>query len=193
ITFSNLVMDNVTGPVSMRLGGYLGYLRERKESLPIGTFRNVLISNIRARVAENSKPIFPNDGHEGEQRSCISITGIPGHNIEGITLSNIHITFPGGGTRQEAARRQIPELRDEYPEYFMFGILPCYGLYARHVTGLTLHKSCPRGYQSPQTRTKMPIARIKIRVNSKRVFEDKPFLNHGATTSCVSTELQHNR
>ena len=58
--------------------------------------------------------------------------------MEGVTLSNIHVTYPGGGTREEAARRDLPELEDLYPEYFMFGVLPAYGIYARHVQGLTL-------------------------------------------------------
>lgn len=138
ITFSNLVMDNVTGPISMRLAGNLGVPRrpKRKESLPIGTLRNVLFSNIRARMAEKAEV---ERRRNGEQRSCISITGLPGHNIEAVTLSNIHITYPGGGTSTEAARREIPELKDVYPEYFMFGVLPAYGLYARHATGLTLN------------------------------------------------------
>lgn len=140
ITFDNLVMDHVTGPISIRLAGYLGWKLERKESLPTGKFRNVTFSNIRARVADNSYPL----GHEvvrmpGELRSCINITGLPGHPVEGVTFSNVHITFPGGGTREEAARRDVPEMKDHYPEYHMFGTLPAYGLYARHTRGLTLH------------------------------------------------------
>jgi hypothetical protein len=140
ISYDNLVMDNVTGPISLRLAEWLGWRFERKEALPVGKLRNISFSNIRARVADNSYPLK----HEvpswpGEKHSCINITGLPGHNVEGVTLSNIHITFPGGGTREEAAQRDIPELRDHYPEYHMFGVLPAYGLYARHAQELTLH------------------------------------------------------
>jgi hypothetical protein len=140
ISYDNLVMDNVTGPISLRLAEWLGWRFERKEALPVGKLRNISFSNIRAHVADNSYPLK----HEvpswaGEKHSCINITGLPGHNIEGVTLSNIHITFPGGGTHEEAARRDIPELRDHYPEYHMFGVLPTYGLYARHAQELTLH------------------------------------------------------
>ena len=139
ITFSNLVMDNVTGPISMRLDSHVGW--GSKEPVPTGTFRNVLINNVRARVAKGVEFKWSGDSppeYNGEQRSCINITGVPGHNIEGITLSNIHITFPGGGTREEADRIEIPENEGAYPEYFMFGVLPSYGLFARHVRGLTL-------------------------------------------------------
>jgi hypothetical protein len=31
-----------------------------------------------------------------------------------------------------------PELADTYREYFQYGVLPAYGLYARHARGLTL-------------------------------------------------------
>ena len=138
ILFDNLVMNHVTGPISLRLGGYLGWKNERKESLPIGILRNVRFSNIRATVADNAYPLphevppFP-----GEKKSCINICGVPGFYVEGITFSNVHVTFPGGGSLEDA-QRTIPELRDHYPEYHMFGVLPAYGLYARHSRGLVL-------------------------------------------------------
>ena len=143
IVFSNLVMDNVTGPISMRLANWTKGLpqsggfgtREGNVDRPIGALKNVLFSNIRARVAMEPRTPYFNDA---ERRSCISITGLPSHHIEGITLSDIHITFPGGGTAEEAARRNVPDMRDTYPEYFMFGVLPAYGLYAHHVKGLKL-------------------------------------------------------
>ena len=47
--------------------------------------------------------------------------------------------FPGGGTAEGAARRTVPDLPDTYPEYFMFGVLPAYGLYGHHVKDLSLH------------------------------------------------------
>ena len=139
ICFDNLVMDNVTGPISLRLAGFLGWRLERKQSLPIGTLRNIRFNNIQAKVADNAYPLeHEGPRNEGELRSCINITGLPCYNVEGITFSNIHITYPGGGTTKEAARRDIPELKDRYPEYHMFGILPAYGLYVRHAHGITL-------------------------------------------------------
>jgi len=55
--------------------------------------------------------------------------------MENISLDNIHLTFGGGGTAEEAARRELPEIAGEY---FMLGPMPAYGLYARNVRGLTL-------------------------------------------------------
>ena len=132
MVFSNMVMDNVTGPISIRLAGWkLGagniWAVFDDSNWEQGELRNILFENIRARV--------PAD----RIKSCISITGTPRTKPQGITFSNIDISFPGGGTAQEAARRKVPELERDYPECFIFGILPAYGLYAHHVQGLTLN------------------------------------------------------
>ena len=138
ISFDNLVMNHVTGPISLRLGGHLGYNHQRKESLPIGILRNIRFSNIQATVSDNAYPL-PHEvpAFPGEKKSCINITGVPGHWVENITFSGIHITFPGGGDREDA-RRSVPELRDHYPEYHMFGTLPAYEIDVRHAKGLML-------------------------------------------------------
>ena len=138
ISFDNLVMNHVTGPISLRLGGYLGWKNERKESLPIGVLRNIRFSNIQATVADNAYPL-PHEvpAFPGEKKSCISVTGVPGYFVENITFSGIRITFPGGGDHDDA-HRIVPELRDHYPEYHMFGTLPAYGMYLRHAKGITL-------------------------------------------------------
>ena len=137
ISFDNLVMNHVTGPISLRLGGYLGWRQERKESLPIGVLRNIRFSNIRATVADNAYPL-PNEvpAFPGEKKSCLNITGVLGYFVENVAFSGLYLTFPGGGT-QEDAQGVVPELRDRYPEYHMFGTLPAYGIYLRHVKGLT--------------------------------------------------------
>ncbi len=64
-----------------------------------------------------------------------SITGLPDHSIENVTLSNIHLSFEGTGTREDAAR-DVAEKPDSYPESTMFGTLPAYGFFCRHVRGL---------------------------------------------------------
>ncbi|MGA2865494.1 MAG: glycosyl hydrolase family 28 protein [Verrucomicrobiota bacterium] len=139
MTFNNLVMTRVTSPISLRFGNHHYNNETRDEAYPFGKMRNLVFSNIRASVLDEAelKKEVP-DHYPGEQRQCISICGIPGQPVEGITLSDIQVTFPGGGTPEDAAKRDMPEFADEYPEYFMWGVLPAYGLYARHARNITL-------------------------------------------------------
>jgi polygalacturonase len=117
ITISNITMDGITLPLFIRLGS-----RKRTEGRPASTLRDVIISNV---VATNMGVIGS------------SITGLPGQPVENITLSNLQFTYEGGGTAQ-AAQRSIPEREKAYPEGWMFGALPAWGLYCRHVRGLKL-------------------------------------------------------
>src|SRR5262249_6070721 len=71
------------------------------------------------------------------------ITGLPGHPIEDVVLSDIRATFAGGGTAADAAgvlNELTPEvLNGRWPEYSRFGhAVPAFGLYVRHVQGLVL-------------------------------------------------------
>ncbi len=132
MVFSNIVMDNVTGPISLRLAGWkLGagnaWAVFDDSNWQQGELHNILFENIRARV--------PAD----QIKSCISITGTPQTKPHAITFSNLDISFAGGGTAQEAARRDVPDLERDYPECYIFGILPAYGLYMHHAQGITLN------------------------------------------------------
>ena len=71
-----------------------------------------------------------------------SIVGIPGHEIENITLENITITYPGRASKGMAyvplsRLQQVPEKKESYPEFSMFGELPAWGMYVRHAKGVT--------------------------------------------------------
>ena len=72
-----------------------------------------------------------------------SITGLPGHEVENVTLENIEITYEGGGSRDVNyfpldSLHAITEAETSYPEFSMFGELPAWGMYIRHVKGLTM-------------------------------------------------------
>lgn len=130
ISISNITMKNVGTAIFMRLGNrgrpYLAkgpggsrgtWVREPDLEIPgVGKFSQVVISNVQAV--------------EVDSIGC-SITGIPEHPVENITLENISIQFKGGGTA-DMVTREIPENEENYPEYKMFGPLPSYGFFVRH-------------------------------------------------------------
>ncbi|HUB24147.1 MAG TPA: glycosyl hydrolase family 28 protein [Tepidisphaeraceae bacterium] len=156
ISFSNLVMQDVTGPISIGLGPLSRRARpasrpgtpvvnqEGEEPAAIsdrvpGIVRNISFSNIRATVTSSPAQLpnvaFTSAYAEGEIRSCIALNGVNGEYLENITFDNVHVTYGGGGTAEDAAIRDVPQRAGEY---FELGRLPAYGMYARGVRGLTL-------------------------------------------------------
>jgi hypothetical protein len=66
----------------------------------------------------------------------ILINGVPGFPVQALTLENIRLALPGGGTAEDA-KVQLPEKEKAYPEFDVFGkTMPAYGIYARHVRGI---------------------------------------------------------
>jgi hypothetical protein len=72
----------------------------------------------------------------GEVHSCIVLNSVNESILENISFDDIHLVFGGGGTAEEAARREIPKV---FGEYFELGPLPAFGLYARNARGITLN------------------------------------------------------
>jgi len=121
VTVSNIVMRNVAVPIFVRLGNRATPIPGRP--VPgVGRMRDVVIRDVEA---------------VGAGRTGCSITGIPGHPVENVTVENIRIRFAGGGTAEDAARVP-PEKEAAYPRGDMFGTLPAWGFFCRHVAGLTL-------------------------------------------------------
>jgi polygalacturonase len=119
ISVNNITMMDVQSyPIYITLG-----TRCRGPEATVGTIRNIQISNIIASGVD--------------KMSGIQIMGVPGHNIEGLRLDNIRMVFNGGGTKEDAARTP-KELGKGYPEPTGLGVMPAYGLFARHVSGLEL-------------------------------------------------------
>lgn len=113
----------------------------------VGTLRNVRIRNLKANIAfgpadlayEVRGPLL-NALHNPIPAS---ITGLPDAKVQDVLLENIDISYPGRANTGMAYRpwhqlHLVPQERAAYPEYSMFGELPCYGLFARHVDGLQL-------------------------------------------------------
>ena len=122
VVVSNITMNKIGAPIFLRLGNRARPFKKDMAKPGIGIMRNITISNIEAT---------------GANATGCAISGLPEAKIENVTFSNIRLSFAGGGTKEDAGRA-VPEKPEAYPEYSMFGRLPAYGLYCRHVKGLKL-------------------------------------------------------
>ncbi|HEX2101224.1 MAG TPA: glycosyl hydrolase family 28-related protein [Candidatus Synoicihabitans sp.] len=142
IAVSNLVMrEIVSAPLFLRLGARL----RGPAGTAVGAIRRVQIDNL---VVDDA-----------DCRFAALISGLPGHRIENVSISNVRVGYRGGLTLAQVAAQPtelistffqrgpdagtgarqpfaVPERPAAYPEPSMFGLLPAYGLYARHVEGL---------------------------------------------------------
>jgi polygalacturonase len=142
MSFSNLVLDDVTGPIHISIGpsnrGTTDDAAVEAKKAP-AVVRNISFSNIHGTVTTNPPQLpdypFQSGYRPGEGHSCITLNCVGDTVLENISFDNVHLTFGGGGTAEEAARRDLPQIAGEY---FMLGSMPAYGFYARNARGITL-------------------------------------------------------
>lgn len=144
-TMENIRIDgiratNVGNAIFIRLG-------HRIRGRDYGSLQNISIKNIVAKISFEpsdksyiirgpSLPFFHNT-------FPASITGIEKQTAKNILLENIKIIYPGRGYKAYASMpisrlKDVPELETKYPEYSMFGELPAWGFYVRHIEGLIM-------------------------------------------------------
>jgi polygalacturonase len=144
IAVSNITMRDVSNaPIFIRLGSRM----RAPEGTAIGSVRRVSISNVVA--------------YDADPRYGSIITGLPGHDVEDVKLSDIRILYRGGLNLDQVAKQpadmvntfffrasggvppreafDTPEREKEYPEPSMFGMLPAYGFFIRHAKGIELN------------------------------------------------------
>jgi hypothetical protein len=117
VTVSNILVRNARIPIYIRLQNKPSH----KETPMTAWLRSVMISNVEAFGAIITS----------------SITGIPEHPLEDITLRNIRIQTDEPG-QAAWAHNVVPENEHGYPEGTLMGRFPSFGLYCRHVNGLSL-------------------------------------------------------
>lgn len=139
ILFSNLLLQDVTGPISIDVNSRSRRSANETELSQNGFVRNVVFQGIRASVVAEGREFadipFAQHYRPGETRQCIVLNCVGDALLEEVALSDVHVTYDGGGTAEEA-QREVPQVAGEY---FEIGTPPAYGLFARNVRGLTLN------------------------------------------------------
>jgi polygalacturonase len=169
VTIDNITMrDIAAAPIFVRRGN-----RARTPGEPPpGVIRRVAISNVVASGVSNAQGIL--------------ISGIPGYPIEDLRLSNIRIHYAGGGTREDAAL--VPEEKEkEYPEPDMFGRMPAYAMFARHVAGLDV-RDADFTFDAPDVRPAIQLQDV-VRVDLDHIRAERP----GTTTRALLPPVRLDR
>jgi len=184
VAISNITMRDVSNaPFFIRLGAR----RRGPDGTPVGAIRRVSISHVVV--------------YDADPRYASIISGIPGHHVEDVRLSDIRILYRGGLTLEDAARQSpelvntfffrtsggpqprepfaVPELEDAYPEPAMFGVLPAYGFYIRHASGVRLD-NIQVGFSEPDTRPAFVLDDVRdagfTRVEAQRAGDGPTFV-----------------
>jgi polygalacturonase len=138
MSFSNLILQDVTGPISISVGP--SQRTDAPANQRPGIVREISFTNIHGTVTTDPPQLadvpFTSQIRPGEGHSAIVLNAVGDAIVENITFDNVHLTFGGGGTAQEAANRNVPEVAGEY---FMLGPIPAYGFYARNARKVTLN------------------------------------------------------
>lgn len=139
IDVSNIHAVNTGNAIFIRLG-------QRSGDKP-GSIKNVSIKNIKVQVPfgrpDSNYDLRGPEVDFFHNPFPASIVGLEGYAIENVVLENIEINYPGRASKGMAyiplsRLNQVPEAAKDYPEFSMFGELPAYGFYFRHVNGISL-------------------------------------------------------
>ena len=134
----NITAKNTGNAIFIKLG-------HRNKDGAVGSLKKVYIGNLYAEIPAGKPDIgYPLEGPLQKYPHNVfpsSITGLPGHLVENVTLENIEMVYQGGGNLETAFTdwRKLDEATENeagYPEFSMFGELPVWGFYVRHVKGL---------------------------------------------------------
>ena len=130
---------NTGNPIFVCLGA-------RHDERP-GICRNIIIRNVDAEVPFGR----PDEAYDlrGPEVDYFhnpwpsSICGLPGRYIENVVLENIRVSHPGRASKAMAyvgsyRLHEVNEAAASYPEFTMYGELPAWAFYVRHVRGITL-------------------------------------------------------
>ena len=146
ININNIIIEGTECPLYIRLGNRARPHTKESPTPPIGEMRNIQISDILAYGTGNFSS---------------SITGIPDAKIENVYINNIRFFNKGGVKPDEYISDYNDVIEDEkgYPQPTIWGNLPSYGLFIRHVENLFISNS---SFKSEEYDPRIPIIAINV-------------------------------
>lgn len=137
VAVKNITAVNTGNPIFICLGA--------RHNPGKGICRNITIQNLKAEVPFGR----PDENYDlrGPEVNYFhnpwpsSIAGLPGQYIENVLLQDIEITYPGRASKAMAYMglyrvKEVNEAAQSSPEFTMYGELPSWAFYVRHVKGI---------------------------------------------------------
>ena len=125
----DIEMKNCTGPVFFSTGRRLRKYYTGYRQVP-GQIRHVVLERIHAHTVSTEGRLL--DGKPwGNGKGCVVFSGLPELPIEDVVIRDCTFDMPGG--IMELPKGEVPEMGTQYPEFHLFDVLPCWGMYLRDV------------------------------------------------------------
>jgi polygalacturonase len=139
INIQNVTAKNTGNAILLRLG-------HRNKDERYSSLQHVFIAHVKAEIPFGKPDIgYPMEGPPPKvpphNLVPASITGLPGHPVKDVTLEDIEIIYGGSSDKTVAfvgmeSLEKVTENEAGYPEFTMFGELPAWGFYVRHVENI---------------------------------------------------------
>lgn len=126
ITISNIAIEGTACPLYIRLGNRARKHTQSAPVPPMGQMRNIAISNVTAY---------------GTGNYASSITAIPGHYVENVSISNVQF-FNKGGLQAGGYIADVKDVKEDekgYPQPTVWKELPSSGLFIRHAKNIQIN------------------------------------------------------
>lgn len=146
VSISNITIEGSNCPLFVRLGNRARKYIAGAPEPPVGIMRNIVINNV---VAYNT----------GNYSS--SITGIPGHYVENLSLSNVQF-HNLGGLKPGDYNSDVTKVKEDekgYPQPTVWKELPSAGLFIRHAKNIQV-RGLLLGSEKPDPRT--PVVAVDV-------------------------------
>jgi Glycosyl hydrolases family 28 len=155
--------SDVTGVAFQRIelahvgSAFFVYLAQQSTTHPIGDVPKLgSMSNVTFTDIAGSTASWPNSPHQGALITGHIFNGVT-YPIANLAFTNVAITFDGGLASTPASPPEATP--NQYPESNMFGDLPAWGYYLRHVTGVSF-TACTSSVASPDARQPLVTADV---------------------------------
>ncbi|HEX7845708.1 MAG TPA: glycosyl hydrolase family 28 protein [Chitinophagaceae bacterium] len=131
VIYEDILLTNCSTPLFIRLGNRGRTYEGGPAKAPLGSMKNITIRNVR------NTGITYVEARNGPGVGS-AIGGLPERKIQNLLIENCDFLYYGTVQDTAFVYQDPPENKDKYPEFNIYGTCPAYGLYTRHIDGLTI-------------------------------------------------------